>query len=166
MPAGRPRKPTSLKLIEGTSNPGRIPKNEPKPAPVKPRIPGYLRGEGKKHWNELAPKLERLGILTEVDGDTLGTYCDAYHRWREAEVHIRRDGSVIAMGRDGYLAPNPWISIRNRALDDMRRLAPELGIGAASRSRIEVKKADGAENPLEEIIAAADAEATARRSKG
>ena len=166
MKTGRPRKPTALKLVEG--NPGKrpLPKNEPKPAPVRPRMPAYLHGEGRKHWTSLASKLERMGVLTEVDEDILGTYCDAYHRWREAEVHIRREGAVIKAPTSGYPMPNPWVALRNRALDDMRRWAPELGIGAASRSRIEVKKVDADENPLADILKAANEEAAARRRKG
>ena len=166
MPAGRKPKPTSLRLVEG--NPGKraLPKNEPKPAPVKPRMPAYLHGEGRKHWTSLASKLERLGVLTEVDEDVLGVYADAYGRWREAEVHIRKEGAVIQQPPSGRRAENPWVALRNRALDDMRRLAPELGIGAASRSRIEVKKADADENPLKDILEAAQQEAAARRSKG
>lgn len=164
MPGPKP-KPTTLRVIEGNRGKRPLPKNEPKPAPVKPKMPGYLHGEGRKHWTELASKLERLGILTEVDQDVLGCYCDAYHRWREAEVHIRRDGAVVK-SQSGYPMPSPWVSIRNRALDDLRKWAPELGIGAASRSRIEVKKADADENPLKDILDAAQKEAAARRSKG
>ena len=165
MPGPKP-KPTALKLVEG--NPGKrpLPKSEPKPAPIKPRIPGYLGLDGRRHWKDLASKLERLGILTEIDQDVLGLYCDAFDRWRVAERALRREGVVIAAETSGYKMPNPWVSVRNRALDDMRRWAPELGIGAASRSRIEVKKADGDENPLKDILDASKQEAAARRSKG
>jgi P27 family predicted phage terminase small subunit len=164
--SGPKPKPTRLRVIEG--NPGKraLPKREPKPAPVRPPMPTYLHGEGRKHWTALAEKLERIGVLTEVDQDILGAYCDAYHRWREAEVHIRREGAVVTAPTSGYPMPNPWVSIRNRALDDMRRWAPELGIGAASRSRIEVKKPDGEDNPLADILKAANEEAAARRRKG
>ena len=166
MTMGRPRKPTALHLLEGTSHPGRLPKAEPKPKPVKPKLPSYLGLDGRRHWNDLAGKLERMGVLTEVDQDVLGLYCDAFDRWRKAERAIRREGEVISMGEKGYRAPNPWLQVRNRALDDLRRWAPELGIGAASRSRIEVKKADGAENPLKDIQDAANAEAASRRRSG
>jgi len=165
MPGPKPQ-PTALKLLHG--NPGKraLPRSEPKPTPVKPKLPSYLGLDGRRHWNDLAGKLERMGVLTEVDQDVLGLYCDAFDRWRKAERAIRREGEVIGMGEKGYRAPNPWLQVRNRALDDLRRWAPELGIGAASRSRIEVKKADGAENPLKDIQDAARAEAAARRRSG
>lgn len=162
MPGPKP-KPTALKLVEGNPGKRRLPAGEPKPSPVKPQMPPYLGADGRKHWDELAAKLERLGILTEIDGDVLGLYCDAFDRWRKAERRLAKEGLIITAKTSGYKMPHPLISVRNRALDDMRRWAPELGIGAASRSRIEVKKADAAENPLKDIQDAANAEAASRR---
>ena len=62
-------KPVELKILEGTARPEDLRRNEPRPQPVAPTMPrGVLPKRARKLWRELAPKLERVGILTEVDG--------------------------------------------------------------------------------------------------
>lgn len=163
MKTGRPRKPTALKLLEG-DKPSRIPKNEPKPAPIRPEMPDYLDAQGQKRWNELVSELEALGVLTRVDAEVLGGYCMAYSALVSATRILKKRGWIMHTP-SGYQQQSPWVGIRNRALDDLRKFGSELGIGAASRSRIEVKKADGDENPLAELLNEAKAEAAARRAK-
>jgi len=54
MAAGRKRKPTVLKVLEG--NPGKRPlnKNGPKPKPVAPKTPKHLNSVAKKEWKRVA----------------------------------------------------------------------------------------------------------------
>lgn len=168
MPA---RKPTALKVLEGERG-HRTKKelarrdNEPKPRPIRPEMPDYLDAEGRRRWNELVDELESVGVLTIVDRDVLGGYCDAYATFVGASKKLEADGWVKVAPTSGYEMPSPWVAIRNRALDDMRRFGAELGIGAASRSRIEVKKKEADGNPLAEILAEAQKEAAHRRGKG
>lgn len=165
MPGPKP-KPTSLKLIEGNPGKHKLPKNEPKPRPVRPEMPDYLDTEGRKRWEELVSDLESIGVLTVVDREVLGGYCDAFATFVSAKRILDRDGWVKKAETSGYEMPSPWVAIRNRAMDDLRRFGAELGIGAASRSRIEVKKPDADDNPLAELLAEAKAEAASRRTKG
>lgn len=65
-----PHKPTALRALEGgRSNSLQKPEdiNEPKPAPVNPDPPKELGTQAKKIWKDLAPKLSKLGLLTEAD---------------------------------------------------------------------------------------------------
>ena len=73
---GRPRTPTALKIVRG--NPGKraLPKNEPKPT-VGAKVPGWLTVRGRKEWERLGPMLERNGVLTEMDAESLGELCEA-----------------------------------------------------------------------------------------
>ena len=156
MKTGRPRKPTALKLLAG-DKPSRIPQNEPKPRPVRPEMPDYLDAYGQKRWKELVSELEACGVLTFVDRDVLGGYCDAFARFVSASKRLKQTGWVTTT-KSGYTQQNPWVGIRNRALDDLRKFGAELGIGAASRSRIEVAKPNEHVDPLSEIM-----ESTRRR---
>ena len=162
---GRTPKPVALRVLEG--NPGKrpLPKNEPRPKPVRPEMPDYLNAEGRKRWSELVGELESTGVLTVVDRETLGCYCAAFASFVSATRMLKKRGWVTRT-QSGYLQQSPWVAIRNRAMDDLRRFGSELGIGAASRSRIEVKKPDGDANPLAEILGAAEQEAAARRRQG
>lgn len=67
-------KPTALKIVNG--NPGHrpLPKDEPRPEGdvVKP---AFVKAKAARLWNQYAPELERLGILTSMDVDMFGTWC-------------------------------------------------------------------------------------------
>ena len=155
--AGRPRKPTALKLVEGNRGKRALPANEPRPRPVRPDTPEYLSDVGLAKWRDLAGKLEDIGVLTEVDGDVLGLYCYAFERF------VRADEVLLVEGREtsnaaGSPILSPWVTEMNTAVADMRKFGAELGIGAASRSRIEVRKHDdSAEDPTAKAIAVAAA---------
>ena len=72
--AGRPRKPTALKLLQG--NPGKraLSKSEPQPK-VGCSPPPWLPPAGRIQWARLAPRLIDLGLLTEIDGDAFAALC-------------------------------------------------------------------------------------------
>ena len=67
MKTGRPTKPTRLKVLQG--NPGKRPlnKSEPQPGDAKLKPPKWLGHEGRMFWREYAPKVQALGLLTELD---------------------------------------------------------------------------------------------------
>ena len=76
----RPYKPTKLKVIEGNRSKVALPENEPTPRPIMPKVPKDLSDEGEKVWERIAPKLEKLGLLTEIDGDMFGGMCEIRSR--------------------------------------------------------------------------------------
>jgi phage terminase small subunit len=65
--AGRPRKPTALRVLQGNAGKRPLPKNEPKPPPGKAECPEWLGVEERKLWAETAPVFERMGCLTVAD---------------------------------------------------------------------------------------------------
>ncbi len=92
-------------------------------------------------------------MLTRVDGDVLGGYCMAWATFVELTADIAEHGAEYRVGTNGALANRPAVSRLARATDDMRKYAAELGIGAASRSKIEVRKHDDAdEDPTAKAI--------------
>jgi P27 family predicted phage terminase small subunit len=104
-------------------------------------MPSYLNNEGRTLWESLLPELDYMNTVAAVDGHVLGLYCFAYGTFIEAEREIREQGAVVTVSKEStYRMPNPWVAIRNRAVDDMRRWGAELGVGAVSRSRIDVPK--------------------------
>lgn len=74
----RPSKPTELTSLEGGRS-NSLPKpglmNEPKPRPVAPDPPKVIDTRAKNIWKDLASKLERLGLLTDVDGQMFASFC-------------------------------------------------------------------------------------------
>lgn len=71
----RPYKPTKLKLLHGNPGGRKLPENEPMPKPIKPKMPNDLDEGAREAWERLAPMLERIGLLTEIDGDMFAGLC-------------------------------------------------------------------------------------------
>lgn len=131
--------PTAVKKMRG--NPGKRPLNdaEPHPDATMPHAPAHLMKEAKAEWRRVARRLHNAGVLTYVDRGVLAAYCQAYGRWAEAEGEIEKRGALMETP-NGYMQQSPWVSIANKAADQMIRAARELGLTPASRSAIKVEK--------------------------
>jgi phage terminase small subunit len=127
--AGRPPKPTALKLLQG--NPGRRPVNfrEPKPR-AGALMPESLTNDpvAVEHWKREAPKLTALGILTEVDARAFGRLC---RLWAEED------------GRTKMLAPETGLRLPSdpRLLAEIRQLEERFGMNPSSRAKLHVETA-------------------------
>lgn len=128
-------KPTHLKVLEG--NPGKRPlnKNEPKPKPVAPKCPTWLDKEAKREWKRVAPELEKLGLLTIVDGTALAAYCQAYSRWAAAEKVLTTEGMTYET-ETGYIRQRPEVGIVQKYLNLIRGFCAEFGLTPSARSRM------------------------------
>ena len=137
-------------MLEGNRG-KRPPKHdEPKPPRDCPEPPPWLDAAAKRKWAALADTLNEMGVLTGIDGDHLAVYCQAYADHERLTRYLRKNGEVTVSPK-GYAMPRPEIALRNRARDDLRKAGAELGIGAASRTKIEVKKPDARQTALEEV---------------
>lgn len=167
MRRGPKPKPTSLKLIEGNPGKRKLPENEPKPKPIAPDCPSWINADGKRMWKKLAPELERMGLLTIVDGEAFAAACHNYGLWLECERYFKKKvkdtetGESHTIGRT-YLYTNkndseneierPQVKIGQRALADFRSFCSEFGLTPASRTRIEVKPPGEALDPMEQLL--------------
>ena len=140
---GRPRKPTSLKILEG--NPGKRPlnRNEPKPKKGVPNCPSWLMPDAKKEWKRLSPELDAMGLLSRIDMAAFAGYCQAYARWKEAEEFISKHGSILKTA-SGYIQQIPQVSIAQQNLKQMRSFCSELGLTPSARSRLNISNTGGA----------------------
>ena len=149
MPAGRPATPTALKILRG--NPGKRPlaHDEPKPRPVAPECPAWLLAEAKREWRRVAPELERLGLLTMVDGAAFAGYCQAYGRWVQAERALKKHGLTTETST-GYLAPRPEVVISRQSLQLVKAFCSEFGLTPSARGRMTVPESgDDGDNPFD-----------------
>src|SRR5580700_3724674 len=91
---GRKPTPTQLKVIRG--NPGKRRLNsagEPKPVRGQPVAPALLSEKARVAWDQIAPMLDRMGVLTEADEMALQMLCEAYVDYIEAREELRAFGS-------------------------------------------------------------------------
>lgn len=147
---GRKPKPTVLKLLAG--NPGKRAINhaEPKPRVVMPKPPEHLSDEEKEKWKSTVRELHPLGLVTTIDKDALAMYCTIYVRWIKAEKIVREKGEIIKTAA-GNIIQNPYLSIANRALDQLNKLGAEFGMTPSSRSRVKTEMMDP-EHELEKML--------------
>jgi P27 family predicted phage terminase small subunit len=116
-------------------------------------MPVGLSVAAQREWNDIVPQLEKLGILSRIDGKALAAYCHAFARWWEAEQHITEHGLVVeepifdAAGQEigTRFKKNPAVGISRDAMRDMKSFLIEFGMTPAARSRIRV------ENPKEKL---------------
>ena len=154
--AGRPPKPTVIKILEG--NPGKRPinKNEPKPKPIAPKCPSWLKKDKVAHaeWKRVVPKLEKLGLLTEVDGAALEGYCKAYSRWVEAETQMDQlKSTVFKPNKDtNYIQQLPQVSIAQKYLAVVKAFCSEFGLTPSARSRMTLPGQVEEEDPMEALL--------------
>ena len=134
---GRSPKPTKIKVLEGNRGKKKLNTEEPQPDNGMPACPEFLSEIAQAEWHRLAPQLHRIGVLTQVDGNTLAAYCSAFDLWQDALRKTNQHGTVIK-SPSGYPIQSPWVAIVNKQVELMNKLAGELGITPASRSRIKV----------------------------
>ncbi len=152
---GPPPKPTRMKVLAG--NPGKRPLSgrEPQPPKDAPRCPAWLSPEAKREWRRMAPKLERMGVLTSIDVDAFAAYCQVYSRWKAAEEFIAKHGDVYPLrdenGRVRYMQQFPQVAIAKSLLQTLRGYQQEFGLTPAARTRIEVSPPAQPNQPLSRV---------------
>lgn len=161
--AGRPRKPTHLKVVAGTAQPCRINANEPEPQRERPSPPSHLSDRGKAAWAEAVLITDRMGVLTEADPLALEDLAETLADLRAARASLERPLTLTVMD-DGVPVEKEFAAGGERYYwtfgksGPMRRARPELadiadasrrltaclakfGLNPADRGRVSSKKA-------------------------
>ncbi len=162
-------KPTAIRVLEGNPSNAPLPENEPKPKKADELANAewmeadcpYMSGDGrfplheisKKIWDEMAPQLDLLGVLTSVDLDKFSRYCETFARWLKMKAFIDKNGETYPVYGMVYLSqPDgstkmekvlkqvkmfPQVTLYVKLAGELRKYEEEFGIGAASRTRIQ-----------------------------
>jgi P27 family predicted phage terminase small subunit len=150
---GRIPKPTKMHIMNG--NPSRLnldDRIEPEPDVKIPDCPRHLSKEAKKEWHRLSKELFAIGLISNVDRSAFAAYCQAYGRWVNSENKIKKTGDVIE-APSGYPIQNPYLSVSNKAVEQMHKFLTEFGMTPASRTRLAVTGKKKTTDPLEELLA-------------
>lgn len=143
MPAGRPRKPTPLRKLEGNAGKRPLNENEPQPTPVD--VEGLVTPEWIESdpdaiylWNTVAPELARLGLLTVIDVPLLSAACERWSLYRRSSRRLR---SLTMRTKANGATKRPEVEISNQALSIIRQILADFGVGPAHRTRLGVPDA-------------------------
>lgn len=136
---GPAKKPTNLRVLEGNRGHQKLHKNEPKPTPVAPDMPDYLEPAARQVWQELAPELERLGLLTVVDGAAFADYCTCLVRLRQCEKDIAERGVLVPGKRGrGQMVKNPSLQAAREYRAALQRWSDKFGLTPSARASLSV----------------------------
>ena len=131
---GRKPKPTALRVLQG--NPGKRALNHDEPTfPEIGECPAILDGEARQEWDRITVLFDAARIITAADRAALTLYCQSWSRWNKAENELKKT-NLIVKAPSGYPMQNPWLSIANKAFEQLKAMAAEFGMTASSRSRV------------------------------
>ena len=137
----RPRQPIKLLEIKGKKH---LTKeeirqreaDEVKPVPKGIKPPAYLSESQKKVFRKLAKQLSKLEIMGETDNDALARLVIAQERFEEANE---------IMNKVDFFDDEKQYEVASRVyakrLDELRKLASDLGLTISSRCKLVVPKA-------------------------
>lgn len=109
---GPKRTPTAI-LRQRNNRPQQDRDGELQPVASAPDCPDWLLPEAKAAWDYLAPKMEALGTLTELDGNAFARYCTTWARWRQAEEFLKAvGGTTYKDKRLTYTNIREWPQVR------------------------------------------------------
>ena len=147
------RKPTPLNLRVITGNPGK--RRLPAPIQLEAGVgppPDYLDETAQQEWRRVVAELAPSRIVMRPDRAALECYCTAYSTKRMADEHIGRLGGALLMRTaSGIFVQNPWVGIRNRAMEIMHKFISEFGMTPVSRARVSAGAPDPGNNPFAKI---------------
>lgn len=154
MPAGRPPKPTALKVLEG--NRGHDPKLKEKVALELsanheiPTCPEWLDDDAKAKWPEVIEELQHMNLITHADGDILATYCQTWSDFKHATEVLRDEGTVLKTPKGDVARPEVAISRNSKML--LRQLAQEFGFTPSARGRMVVPQSKKEQDDLDSML--------------
>ncbi len=132
------KKPTVLKVLQGTARKDRENKDEVKPNLNIPEPPDHLSKLALIEWGRISSFLYKLGLLSDIDMASLAAYCQSFGRWSEAETELAENGLTIKT-TNGNVIQNPLVGIANQAMEHMRKHLIEFGMTPSSRAKVSVK---------------------------
>lgn len=130
-------KSAAIKRLRGNPGGRKLVDDQPKPDGTIPTCPDWLRGEAVTKWEQLAPQLHACGILANIDGDVLATYCQAWARWKEAEEMVGKSSQILKSA-EGSIYINPALGASSMAIKQMLACMTKLGLSPTDRARLKV----------------------------
>ena len=132
-------KPESVRLAEGTFRADRHGRNNPKPAIAAIEAPAWLDDVAREKFAERVRVLQPLGLVTELDGDALAAYCQAWSEFRRA-AELLADQDLASETKGGATRSNPLIATKNNAAKLIMQFGSRFGMTPSDRVGWDVPK--------------------------
>lgn len=148
----RPRLPAAVKAMAGTDRADRRTGEVKPPVQFDLTPPAHLEPRSAAVWNEIAPMLRRIGLLTVADLVALEMMCDSVADYRFARSK-RGDEMVVRSGKGSEML-SQWMVAQLAASKRAESLMAQFGMDPQSRSKVMA-------NPQGDLFGAADSAAQA-----
>ena len=152
---GRKPKPTAVHEASGAlaKNPKRRNRQEPKPKPGAPKMPGVVRADpvASQEWEALCGWLDDMRILSKADRTLMAQYCTTYAEWVKYMTHVRQYGVSVPTASGG-VTTSPETYQYNKLSDRMLKLLAELGLTPSARSRIRTPEQRDDDDPFNVLL--------------
>ena len=133
---GPRKKPEAIKRAAGTYRNDRDGQGLEVPI-EKPRTPDHLDAISRETFDRLATRLEKLGVITDLDEISLEMLSEAWEDYKAARTIIKKLGptyeSETATGT--IRRPNPEVAIMQEAWNRVFKLIQHFGLTPSSRAR-------------------------------
>lgn len=110
-----------------------------------PRMPRGMSPEAKTIWEEIAPEINAMGLLTTADGVQLGELCSSIALVRSLRRYIEERGASYPVKDEAGTVicyrKRPEVGMLPEAQNRADRLADRFGLTPVARSRVEVTAA-------------------------
>jgi len=114
------------------------------------RAPERMTTEAKKKWRELSMKLQRSGLLTELDEDAFYMYCMSYSLMLDAENHVKEDGP-LQYTQAGWSQTSSWETVRRECLKTCLDIARDFGMTPVARLKLSLIGGNKKKSKLKEV---------------
>jgi P27 family predicted phage terminase small subunit len=138
---GPAKKPTKLKVLQGTARKKDLKRKEPKPKQKAPRCPAWLPDEAKARWKQLAPQLEHMGLLTTVDGMTFSLLLMHWALAVDAAKTLKKEG-LTSEDERGLPRKHPMAQILRDNSQMFKAYSAEFGLSPSSRANLDLPQKD------------------------
>lgn len=117
--------------------------------------PEWIGANARAVWEHIAPQLERMGTLAQIDENALTRYCVLFARWAEAERTLDEKGSTYDLlteeGEIRCVQQRPEVAIAHKLAATLTKIEAEFGMTPAARSGIHLPPAE--DSPHNELVA-------------
>jgi phage terminase small subunit len=142
------KKPPELHLVDGTKG---VNQGQLLPTSIKKRIPKADWLDNPDLWDEsqfIKETSEFLyqvyGIGSDQDKHSISMLADTLSDYVKCVKKIRESSMVLVTNNNKTVMPNPYVSIKQKALRDAIMLMNELGLTPRSRLNSNTKEEDSA----------------------
>lgn len=142
------RKPTALKELEGTRRADREPVEPIQFEVISgdiPKAPIYFGKRAKEIWKSVLTQYKAVGMFSAQDLPSLQVYCKAVEDLEEIEEGLKNGTyeRFFVTETAKFQQIHPIMSIRTKAIDDIKVYGAMLGLNPVARTKISGLIGDG-----------------------